>query len=403
MPRTEDAPDAMLTIEPLLRLSIAGRNALIVRCIDLTLRSKEKSQSSSEQSSTEPWWTKPAQFTSTSTGPTLRPTSFASASTASVERTSSFSRTAPRSPLSLPVSRSVATTLAPSAKNASAMARPIPCPAAVTSVIFPFSRPAIPASQPSIELLHHMDQSALAQDLDFLASKAVALVPGDVAGQFFAGVEPHPAPSQLARPRFGDGQQPIADASALQLGSYRHAPDQEVVRPRLQDQHAFERIASLQQPDVVIGDDRDVIHRERQRLEPENGSVAGVGGMLERIDGGYVGSAGASQLRCRAHGTHRHGRLRSRSWRKKPLSSANATASARASKLPASAMARAARTKPPQAARASAPPTLMRRTPISARSFTLRPSAPPISTLTGFGATASTILAMCSRVRSPGA
>src|SRR5439155_22880036 len=62
MPRTEDAPDAMLTIAPFLRLSIAGRNALMVRCIDLTLRSNEKSQSDSEQSSTQPWWTKPAQF-----------------------------------------------------------------------------------------------------------------------------------------------------------------------------------------------------------------------------------------------------------------------------------------------------------------------------------------------------
>src|SRR5260370_36016292 len=127
----------------------------------------------------------------------LRPMSLASASTASVARTSSFSRTAPRSPLSLPVSRSVATTLAPSAKNASAMARPIPCPAAGTSAIFPFNRPAIPASQPSTELLHHMDQSPLAQDLVFLASKAVALVPGDVAGQFYPGAEPILAPQQL--------------------------------------------------------------------------------------------------------------------------------------------------------------------------------------------------------------
>src|SRR5216684_2742257 len=403
MPRTEDAPDAMLTIAPFLRLSIAGRKALIVRCIDLTLRSKEKSQSCSEQSSTEPWWTKPAQFTSTSTGPTLRPMSLASASTASVERTSSFSRTAPRSPLSLPVSRSVATTLAPSAKNASAMARPIPCPAAVTSAIFPFSRPAISASQPSIELLYHMDQSALAQDLDFLASKAVALVPGDVAGQFFAGVEPHLAPAQLARPRFGNGQQPIADASSLQLGSYGHAPDQKVLGSCLEDQHAFEPIALLRQPYVVIGNDRGVVDRERQWLEAENGPVARVRGMLEHIDGGNVGGAGAPQLRCGARRPPVHGRLRPRSWRKKPLSSANGTASARASKVPASAMARAARMKPPQAARASAPPTLMRRTPISARSFTVKPSAPPISTLTGFGATASTIFAICSRVRRPGA
>ncbi len=50
MPRTEEAPDAMLTIELVLpvafaRSSMPGRKARIVRCIDFTLRSKEKSQS----------------------------------------------------------------------------------------------------------------------------------------------------------------------------------------------------------------------------------------------------------------------------------------------------------------------------------------------------------------------
>ena len=54
MPRTDDAVDAMLTIDPVFRSSMAGRKVLIVRCIDFTLRSKEKSQSCSEQSSTLP-------------------------------------------------------------------------------------------------------------------------------------------------------------------------------------------------------------------------------------------------------------------------------------------------------------------------------------------------------------
>ena len=40
--------------EPRARSSMPGRKARMVRCIDLTLRSKEKSQSSSEQSSTVP-------------------------------------------------------------------------------------------------------------------------------------------------------------------------------------------------------------------------------------------------------------------------------------------------------------------------------------------------------------
>ena len=44
----------MLMIEPDFFLSMPEMNALIMRCIDLTLRSKEKSQSSSEQSSTLP-------------------------------------------------------------------------------------------------------------------------------------------------------------------------------------------------------------------------------------------------------------------------------------------------------------------------------------------------------------
>ena len=44
----------MLTIEPPPFSSMPGRKAWIVRCIDLTLRSKEKSQSSSDVVSTVP-------------------------------------------------------------------------------------------------------------------------------------------------------------------------------------------------------------------------------------------------------------------------------------------------------------------------------------------------------------
>ena len=53
-------------------------------------------------------------------------------------------------------------------------------------------------------------------------------------------------------------------------------------------------------------------------------------------------------------------------------------------KVPFSAISFAARMKPPQAARASEPPTLMRRTPRSAASCKDRPDA-PISRLNGFG------------------
>ena len=64
---------------------------------------------------------------------------------------------------------------------------------------------------------------------------------------------------------------------------------------------------------------------------------------------------------------------------------------------------RAARMKPAHAQRASAPPTLTRRTPIASTSFSVNSLVDPMSRLTGFGATAATTAAICSRVRMPGA
>ena len=116
-----------------------GRKARIVRCIDLALTSKEKSQSSSVVVSTVPWWTKPAQLKRMSTGPYF----LAIASTASVERTSSPSVTATPWSLRSAISsglRSVAITSAPSRAKASAVARPIPAPAAVRNARLPLSR-----------------------------------------------------------------------------------------------------------------------------------------------------------------------------------------------------------------------------------------------------------------------
>ena len=55
------------------------------------------------------------------------------------------------------------------------------------------------------------------------------------------------------------------------------------------------------------------------------------------------------------------------------------------------------------ATRASEPPTLIRRTPIAARSSTVKPKAPLLRKLTGFGATAFTTASICSRVLMPGA
>src|SRR5258706_2435600 len=142
----------MLTIEPRLFSTIPGRKARRVRCMGLTLRSNEKSQSCSLQSSTVPGCTKPAQLTRMSGGPNAFITSCASAATAAVERTSSCSRRAQERLASFPASRSVAITRAPSAPNASQMARPMPCPAAVTNAILS-ARRWVMGSSPQVDHL----------------------------------------------------------------------------------------------------------------------------------------------------------------------------------------------------------------------------------------------------------
>ena len=83
----------MLTIAPAFFSSMPGRNALMVRCIDLTLRSKEKSQSCSEQSSTLPvMHVAGAVDEHVERAELCFAISVAIASTAAVERTSSFCR-----------------------------------------------------------------------------------------------------------------------------------------------------------------------------------------------------------------------------------------------------------------------------------------------------------------------
>ena len=74
--------------------------------------------------------------------------------------------------------------------------------------------------------------------------------------------------------------------------------------------------------------------------------------------------------------------------RKKPFNSANGAQLSNSAKLPSSAMALAARMNPPHAARAIELPTLILRTPSSARSETFSPVFALISTFTGLGLTA---------------
>src|SRR6516225_10535636 len=76
---------------------------------------------------------------------------------------------------------------------------------------------------------------------------------------------------------------------------------------------------------------------------------------------------------------------------------------AKPSNLPSRAISVATWMKACMATRASEPPTLMRRTPMAARSPTVKPNAPLLRKLTGFGATDLTTASICSRVLMPGA
>src|SRR6516225_9232105 len=85
------------------------------------------------------------------------------------------------------------------------------------------------------------------------------------------------------------------------------------------------------------------------------------------------------------------------------LISANGTRSASPAKLPSDRKVVAARMKPVQAANASAPSTLMRRTPSAAISPTFTPMSLTTSRLSGFGATASTSVLISAGLCAPGA
>ena len=121
--------------------SMPGKKALVMRNMLLTFRSKLRSQSSSLQSSRLPLATMPAQLKRASSGPSRA----ASASTAAPSRTSSCSvcivGAVWASVASKAALMSVATTRAPSAAQARALARPMPWAAAVISTVLPCNRP----------------------------------------------------------------------------------------------------------------------------------------------------------------------------------------------------------------------------------------------------------------------
>jgi indolepyruvate ferredoxin oxidoreductase, alpha subunit len=173
--------------------------------------------------------------------------------------------------------------------------------------------------------------------------------------------------------------------------------------------HSFATFAPFSQGNSILGYGMSLAAAAAvsatQAKRPIRRRLAGAARREQRSGGRGVG-----RQHCR-HSTH--GRVRTRrggigasgtaSYLRPLTMSAPGAASAKPLKLPGPAISCAMRMKPPQAERASAPPTLMRRTPSSVRSRTVRALGNPIRKLTGFGATALTTVAISSRVRMPGA
>ena len=136
---TEEATEAMLMTDPPPWAIMPGRKARHMRYIAVRLRSTEKAHCASSQSRMVPAATKPAQLKSTS-GPGSRATMAAMRAGSRTSRTW-VSIPSAASVASVAGLMSVATTRAPSRAIMSADARPIPCPAAVTSATLPSSRP----------------------------------------------------------------------------------------------------------------------------------------------------------------------------------------------------------------------------------------------------------------------
>ena len=124
-----------------------------------------------------------------------------------------------------------------------------------------------------------------------------------------------------------------------------------------------------------------------------------------RMWAGKIAEACGWPQEVRPFGADARGRLpagagsRSRRWQTTPGVDVRQVVEARP-KVPAAGDLRGRARKPPQAARARVPPTLIRRTPSSAASATVMNGA-LTSRLTGLGATAATIARDCSTVLEP--
>src|SRR6478736_9722896 len=211
----------------------------------------------------------------------IGPTFSAKALTALDESTSSLRFFAFGIPSSSATSLSVAQTVAPSATYASAIARPMPCPAAVTTATLPFKRPAMPCL-PVLRVsrlvgrLDHVREPAARQLLDPFDPEAVPAIPGDVVGEQRVGEQPKGRPALLPRPLQGQGQEPAAMPGALETGIDGDVLDVEVVGARPQDQRRRDgAVRPVDHPCLAGREDLAIVPRQRHRHGSDDRLVAG--------------------------------------------------------------------------------------------------------------------------------
>ncbi len=172
-------------------------------------------------------------------------------------------------------------------------------------------RPACSALIPlaSGERLDHVRDAAVAALVDALDDVAVPAVPCDAVAQRGAGVEPHGGDADLAGSRLRGGEHPAAEPGGLPCGIGGDTPDQQVVRPTLEDQHAIEPAVRLSEPDLHGGEDAGVVGQQRQRLAAEQGTVLRVGRALHGDDAVEVRRTAAphdARIRDESGGRRRH-------------------------------------------------------------------------------------------------
>src|ERR1700760_1381215 len=135
------ATDAMFRITPLRPATKPGTDACMVRNIERTFRSNASAQSSSFASCSVPWCTMPAQLNRMSIAPASRAACLMSSPRSTSSR--AVRMVSEAIACSFAASMSVAITRAPAAAKASAVARPMPWPAAGVKAVLLASGPGM--------------------------------------------------------------------------------------------------------------------------------------------------------------------------------------------------------------------------------------------------------------------